>query len=278
MATGALRNRKLDNFDGEVVAAKSVNEAGGCGHAELRDDVGLHRGRGRGCEREHRNAIGAVAQRGQILSEHAVVGAKIVTPLRDAVRLVNGDERGRTLGEHLRKSGNAKAFGRDEKKVECAGEIVDAGLARDGAVEAGVDARHAQVECGELRDLVFHERDQRRDDERGSAESDGGKLVAERLPCPGGHDQQQVAALDGGAADRLPGWRESARSRRPSAEAGRGFPDWKEWSNRIGPSECEVPASTLQKRGQARLTTGCTDEVTSLVQQIVDLIAVEVEA
>ena len=66
-----------------------------------------------------------------------------------------------------------------------------------------MDARDAQTECGELGDLVLHERDERRDDQRGSAARDGGKLVAERLPRPGGHDQQQVAAGDGGAADRF---------------------------------------------------------------------------
>ena len=105
-----------------------------------------------------------------------------------------------TLGQHLWKAGNAQALRCDEKKVEGAGEVVDAGLAGDGAVETGVNARDPQVERGELGDLVFHERDERRDDERSSAKSDGGKLVAERLPCPGGHDEEQVAALDRGAA------------------------------------------------------------------------------
>ena len=53
----------------------------------------------------------------------------------------------------------------------------------------------AQVECGEFGDLVFHERDEGRDDEGRSAESDGGELIAERLPCPGWHHKQQVAAI-----------------------------------------------------------------------------------
>ena len=138
-----------------------------------------------------------------MLADHAVVGTKVMPPLRDAVSLVNGDERGRTFGEHLGKTGNAQSLRCDEEKVERAGKIVDAGLTRDGAVEAGVNARDAQVECGELGDLVFHERDERRDDERGSAEGDGGKLVAQRLPCPGGHDEEQVAAFDRGAAHRF---------------------------------------------------------------------------
>jgi hypothetical protein len=66
-----------------------------------------------------------------------------------------------------------------------------------------VDACYAQVKCGKLGDLIFHERDERRDDKRGAAESDGGKLITERLPCPGGHDEQQVASADGSAAHGL---------------------------------------------------------------------------
>lgn len=138
-----------------------------------------------------------------MLAEHAVVGAKVVAPLRDAVRLVDGDESGRTFREHLGKAGNTQALGSDKQEVECTGEVVGAGLAGDGAVKAGVDARNAEVECGEFGDLVFHQRDERRDDERRSTKSDGGKLVAERLPCPGGHDEQQVAAFDCSATDRF---------------------------------------------------------------------------
>ena len=94
------------------------------------DDVGLHGWRRGGGQGEDGHGTRTVAQSGQVLADHAVVGAKVVTPLRDAVGLVDGDERGRALGEHLGEAGNAQALGRDEEEVECAGEIVDAGLAR----------------------------------------------------------------------------------------------------------------------------------------------------
>ena len=47
---------------------------------------------------------GAGRSSGQALAEHAVVGAEVVPPLRDAVRLVDGDQRGLALGEHLREA------------------------------------------------------------------------------------------------------------------------------------------------------------------------------
>lgn len=64
-----------------------------------------------------------------------------------------------------------------------------------------MDAGNTQFERNELGDLVFHERDQRRYNERGAAKSDGWELIAERLPCSSWHNEEQVAALDGGAAD-----------------------------------------------------------------------------
>ena len=56
---------------------------------------------------------------------------------------------------------------------------------------------------GELARLIVHQRDKRRDDERGASAGDGGELVAERFSCSGGHDEQDVAAIGGGSADGL---------------------------------------------------------------------------
>ena len=53
----------------------------------------------------------------------------------------------------------------------------------------------------ELGHLIFHQGDQRADHERGAAARDAGQLVAERLARAGGHDQQDVAAVDDGLAD-----------------------------------------------------------------------------
>ena len=116
---------------------------------------------------------------------------------------VDGNEGELALGEHFRKAGDAEALGGDEEELERAREVVHAGLSRGRAVEAGVDARHAQAKRGELGRLVFHERDERRDDQRRASARDGRELVTEGLPCPGGHDEEQIAAGDGGAADRL---------------------------------------------------------------------------
>ena len=136
-----------------------------------------------------------------MLTEQAVVGAEVMTPLRDAVGLVDGDEAGLAFGEHLRKAGNAKALGSDEEKLERAGKIGAAGFASGLARQAGVDAGNVEAEGGELGCLVVHKRDQRRNNERRTAAGERGKLVAEGFAGAGRHDEQDVAALDRGTAD-----------------------------------------------------------------------------
>jgi hypothetical protein len=63
-----------------------------------------------------------------------------------------------------------------------------------GGVALGVDERRAAGRGHVERvDLVLHERDERRDDERQVVAHERGKLVAERLPGAGRHDDEHVA-------------------------------------------------------------------------------------
>ena len=114
---------------------------------------------------------------------------------------VDGDEAGFLFREHLGEVGDAHALGCDEEELEGAVEVVAAGLAGFVAGEAGVDAGDAKAGGGELVGLVVHEGDEGRDDEGSAAAGDGGELVAEGFSCSGGHDEQDVAAVGGGAAD-----------------------------------------------------------------------------
>ena len=108
---------------------------------QLLGDIVLHQRSRGGGQGDHRRGT----QRGQVLPEHAVVGAEIVSPLGNAVGFVDGDQAGLALGQHLGEAGNAQAFGRDEQKLQGAVQIVDAGLARRRAVAAGMDALHREA-------------------------------------------------------------------------------------------------------------------------------------
>ena len=64
-----------------------------------------------------------------------------------------------------------------------------------------MDAGDAQAEGGELGGLIVHEGDEGLMTSARAAAGDGGELVAERFACSCGHDEEDVAAGDGGAAD-----------------------------------------------------------------------------
>ncbi len=116
---------------------------------------------------------------------------------------VNRDEGRLALRQHLREAGNAEALRGDEEEVELAVEIVDANLPGGGTIASRVDAVGAEAALAHLRDLVLHQRDERADDQGGSAAGDAWQLVAERFAGAGGHDQEHVAAAGGRAAGLL---------------------------------------------------------------------------
>ena len=57
--------------------------------------------------------------------------------------------------------------------------------------------------CVQPLDLVLHQRDQRRDDERQPRQQQGRDLIAERLARAGWHDGQRVPSGQKGADDLL---------------------------------------------------------------------------
>jgi hypothetical protein len=64
-----------------------------------------------------------------------------------------------------------------------------------GGRDAAVDLEGVEAACLELVDLILHERDQGRDDDRGACQVQGGQLVAQGFPCSGRHDGQGVPAV-----------------------------------------------------------------------------------
>ena len=91
-------------------------------------------------------STGAGRERGQVLAQHPVVGAEVVSPLRDAMRFVDGDQRRLALGQHLAEARHAQPLRRNEEELQAAIQIIHAGLPRLRPVEAGVNPPHPQAE------------------------------------------------------------------------------------------------------------------------------------
>ena len=196
---GAAWFGHLDDFDGEILATEAVNEERGVLQVELGNDVLLD-GRCGGCGK---GDDGGWSKRREVVAQGPVVGAEVVAPGADAVGLVDSDEGRLLLREHLREAGNAHALGRDEKELEGAVEVIAAGLAGVLAGQAGVDAGDLEAHGRKLAGLIVHECDEGGDDKGGAAARDGGKLVTEAFTGSGRHDEEDVAAIGGGAADGL---------------------------------------------------------------------------
>ncbi len=144
---------------------------------------------GRG-QRDARDAGEALGEDAQL----AVLGAEVVAPLRDAVRLVDGEEGDVDLGEKRQHALLHEALGRDVEEVERAGLQLPLDGLLLGEGQRRVEEGRLDARGFERVDLILHERDQRRDDDAGAAPHEGGDLVAERLAAARRHEDQRVAA------------------------------------------------------------------------------------
>ncbi len=159
------------------------------GHVQARDDLAPDGGRGRG-------RAGDEARRTEALDEIAdlqVVGPEVVAPVADAVRLVDGEQRERELREHAFDEGfRREALRRDVEQLHLAGEHhVDAAAVLFG-VEVRGEVRRRDAARGERRDLVGHERDERRDHDGDARQIDGGLLEAHALAAARRRDDEHL--------------------------------------------------------------------------------------
>lgn len=165
-------------------AQMEISTAEGSLHMPLRRDakclanVARHIRRRRRREREH----GAQRQLLGHAREAQVLGAEIVAPLGNAVRLVNCEERDFHAPQPLQKYLTREPLGRDVEQLQLPRAQVGIQALRLLGGEAGVEPRRCYAACTQRVDLVFHQRDERRNDESRAFEQHCRELVAKRLP------------------------------------------------------------------------------------------------
>jgi hypothetical protein len=117
------------------------------------------------------------------------------------VGFVDGDESGIPLFKVVEKTGEHEAFGRDVEQFERI--VVQAAQAFFGFVggERRIEAGRENTAGGELIDLIFHQRDERGDDDGEAFAEDGGELEAEGFAAAGGKEREGVAAGEDVADD-----------------------------------------------------------------------------
>ena len=122
---------------------------------------------------------GAVGKALAQAAELAVFGAEFVSPLGDAVGFVNGEKLDGHLLEPTQRIGTGEALGRKIKQAISSG----AGVADDFGLlvvtEKAIQHRRRDSHLRELRGLVLHQRNQRRDHHRSALRDYRRQLVAE---------------------------------------------------------------------------------------------------
>src|SRR5690606_30657617 len=164
----------------------------GIAHLEPCDDVFAHARRRRGGQREHLR----FAEPLPLSPEPQVRGPEIVAPLRNAVRLVDGEERGMRVRDALADLGGLERLGRRQHDERSAGgEPLERGAALGGA-QAAVEANHRQAPPLERALLIGHQRDQRRHDDRRPIERQRHRLIEQRLAVAGRQHGQRIAPVE----------------------------------------------------------------------------------
>ena len=159
---------------------------------ELLDDVAAHAlGRGRGV------GVNARARKTRLqLREPAIFGPEIMSPLADAVRLVDREAGNLQARRELEKSRRQQPLRRDEyKMMPAAGELA-LDVTNFHLIHAAMNRRRRIAGQPQRIDLVLHQRDKRRDHDVGAPSDRRRHLVAERLAAPGRHHDQRVAAVE----------------------------------------------------------------------------------
>jgi hypothetical protein len=112
---------------------------------------------GGGGERDARHPWPALCE----IGEGEVVGAEVVAPLGDAVRLVDGEERDGAAREEPLRRLVVQSLGRDVEQVELAREVGALDCGSLGRLLARVEVRRPHAVAHERIDLVVHQRDER---------------------------------------------------------------------------------------------------------------------
>ena len=183
-----------DGLEGEIRAMGRARDHHRIVHPEPAQDVLAHvRSRRRG-ERRH----GRRAEAAQALAEAEVRGTEVVSPLRDAVRLVHrhqGDAARRECLGHLLA---VEGLGRGHHQQRPAGAHTGERFAPRATTDRAVETHGSDVAREKLFVLVVQQREERRDQHHGARQQQRGHLVAGGLPEARREHDQHASARERG--------------------------------------------------------------------------------
>ena len=118
-------------------------------------------------------------------------------PLGDAMGLVDRDQRESPVAmegiEHRQRASGEQAFRCDVEQIEATFAQVHLGRPGFLLILTGIEVGSSDAGFSQRADLVVHQRDQWRHDDRGAGAQQRRNLEAQRFAATGGHQHQGVA-------------------------------------------------------------------------------------
>ena len=188
VARAAFRHHPVEQVRAVVAGGEQARRF----EMQLLGDVAAGRTVGGRGQRHQRNIGKALLQD----PERLVVAAEIVAPLRDAMRLVDREQRDIAAPQHLQAARHVQPFGRHVQQIEraIANRAFDpTGLARR---QPGIERGGPHPRLPQRVDLVLHQRDQRRHDNADPGAQQRRQLIAQRFAAAGRHQHDRIAAGD----------------------------------------------------------------------------------
>jgi hypothetical protein len=147
----------LDDHVADIGAVEAGDELAGLLERQPLADLAARLRIGGGGERDPRHRREALVQHRQA----EVLGAEIVAPLRDAVRLVDREQRDPAVRQQLQAALGQQPLGGDVEQVEFAREHRPLDATHVVEPERGVEELGAHAVLAQRHHLVLHQRDQR---------------------------------------------------------------------------------------------------------------------
>ncbi len=194
-----LLARHLGHRHEEVLALDPRTQDEGVLELEAQGDVLGHGRRGGRCQGDRRDT----AEASTVLPQPREVGAEVMAPLADAVRLVHRQAAHRQLREHPCEVRLTEALGGDVEEVQVPRRRGVQSARPLRSADRGVHVSGPDTAGLERVDLVLHEGDQRADHQGQALRHHRGELIDQRLTAPGGHRQEHVSPRENGVDGAL---------------------------------------------------------------------------
>ena len=117
------------------------------------------------------------------------------------MRFIDGNQAHAGIAEQRQRLRHGEALWREIEEAQLAVCHGAQGVARFGVVVTGIERGGGNAVALQLRDLIPHQRDERRNHECQPIAEECRELIAQRLAPAGRHDGQHIAARKHGADD-----------------------------------------------------------------------------